>query len=408
MGLLDFFTGGKSGEASDALARAERYFSDVKLPSLSELTLPELQKYVEAGVMTPAEAESYLQENNAFADENIPQTGTAAQVTALNKLSEVADAGAEGTPMQQAAMENAIQRMNTSVGGQRGAIEQMMAAKGTPAALIQAAMANQSVGQDAQQAHMDAVNANAAMYQNALNAMAQGGQLGGQLQGQQNQQANTVAAAANAMQQFNAQNQQQTAQFNAGNQQMSNAMNTANRQQISNNNTGLSNARTEYNAKLPQQMFGNAMSKAQGQAGAATNIGSLYNQQGQQNAGIMSGLIDLGTSFIPKPGAGGVDPSKATTAAAAMAHGGIVGEDDPMYCADGMVIPGESPMPGDSMANDTVPIMASPGEAVIPRSQVAQNPEIVSSLIDGEESDVDFRDVATLLKAMRSMRMGVI
>lgn len=398
MGLLDFFSGGKSKSASDALARAERAFSKVRTPTAEELTLPELQKYVEAGILTPAQAMSYLQDRNAYENMDIPQTGTQSMVEALNRMSEIADAGAEGTPIQRAQMENTLARMRSEVGGQRGAIEQAMAARGTPYALIQAALSNQTVGQEAQQAHLDAVNAQAAAYQAALNAMSQGGALGGQLQGMQNQQANTVAQAANAMQQFNAANQQDLSKFNATNRQAANAYNAANRQNISNQNVGLENERTRYNVGVPQQVFANAMEKAKGMAGAATNIGNLYQQQGQQNAGIMSGLIDLGASFIPKP---------QTASATKKAHGGII--EDPEYCAaDGMMIPGDADYPGDTEMNDTVPIMASPGEAVIPRSTVAENPEMVDSLLSGEADVIDSRDVATLLKAMRAIRVGAV
>lgn len=423
MSLLDVFTGGKNHAAEDAMKRAEAYFTGIQTPTIQEMTLPELQKYVEAGIMTPAEAQAYLQQRNAYQDMNVPQTGTSAQIQALNKLSEVADAGAEGTPMEQAARANAISAMNTAVGGQRGAIEQAMAARGTPMSLIQAALANQTVGQDAQQAHLDAVNAHAAAYQNALNAMSQGGALGGQLQGQQNSQANQIAAAQNAMQQFNAQNQQQNSQFNAGNRQAANAMNAQNKQNVSNNNVGVANARTQYNAGLPQQNFSNQMAKAQGEAGAAQNIGNLYQQQGQQNAGIMSGLINLGTSFIPKPvgaggagGAGGMptgySPNVAPNQYANLgyAHGGVVDENGRPCYDDGGVIPGESNFPGDTPMNDDVPINVSPGEAVIPRSSVEENPEIVDSLLNEEDDNgtVDYQDVATLLKALRSIRQGVV
>lgn len=436
MGILDVLTGGKSDSAMDALRRAEQYYTNVKLPTLNELTLPKLQEYVEAGVMTPEEARSYLQDQNAFEDQNIDQTGTGAQTQALSRLSEIANAGPDGTPMQQAQMENTLSRMNANVAGQRGAIEQSMAAKGTPYALIQAALSNQTVGQEAQQAHLDAVNGQAAAYQAALNAMSQQGALGGQLQGQMNSQANNVAQAANAMQQFNAQNQQQNAQFNAGNRQSANVMNAANRQQVSNNNTGLTNQRTAYNAQLPQQMFGNSMAKAQGQAGAATNAANLYNQQGQQTAGANAGLLNLASSFIPMPGgaaakagaAGAQGASNPTTQLMNQsyqqgwyAHGGVVKDgvpppisstrgvrdDEYLNCAEGDIIPGDAPFPGDSYANDTVPIMASPGEAIIPRSQVEENPDVVESLIDGEADVIDERDVATLLKAMRAIRMGV-
>ncbi len=410
MSLLDTFTGGKSSDAADALNRAEGYFGGIQTPTIQQLTLPELQKYVEAGIMTPAEAQSYLQQSNAFANENVGQTGTGAQVQALNQLSGIANAGAGGTPQEQAQMEQALQTMRTADQGSLGAIEQGMAARGTPRALIQAAMASQVQGQNAQTAHNDAVNAQSAMYQNALNALAQKGNVGANLQGQQNTQANTVAQAANAMQQFNAQNQQQGAQFNAANQQAANMANAANRQQISNNNVGNSNARTQYNAQVPETVFNNQIQKAQGQAGAATNIGNLYQNQGQQNAGITAGLINLGTSFIPKPTAG-IPTGQNTTPQ--YAHGGYVDHDHSIcmahggYCmAEGGQVPGDSDFPGDTEANDTVPAMLSPGEAVIPRSSVQEHPEAVDSLLDGGDQD-DVQDVATLLKAMRMIRMGV-
>lgn len=414
MGLLDAFTGGKSSSATDALKRAEEYFARLRTPTVQELTLPDLQRYVEAGIMTPAEARAYIQERNAYDDQTIDQTGTAAMVNAINQL---AAAGDDTSLMDDAALANLTSQMNTSVGGQRGAIEQAMAARGTPRALIQAAMASQALGQDAQRAHLAAVNAHDANYRAALDALSKSGQLGTQLQGQQNQQANTVAQAANAMQQFNAQNQQQAGQFNAANQQAANAYNAANRQQIANQNTGLSNYRTEYNAKLPQQVFGNELAKTQGKAGAATNIGNLYNQQGQQNAGITSGLINMATNFIPTPAGPAAAASRSvsnpTTDRFAQsyqqgwyAHGGIVDDKDPRYCNEGYVIPGEAEVPGDSLQNDDVPIMASPGEAIIPRSSVAENPEIVSSLIESE-NPVEVQDVVTILKAMRALRTGV-
>lgn len=399
MGLLETFTGGKSDSAMDALRRAEQYFTSVKTPTAEQLTLPELEQYVEMGILTPAQAQAYMQNSNAYNGMNVDQTGTDAQVQALNNLSQVANAGPEGTPMQQAQMANTISQMNTSVGGQRGAIEQSMAAKGTPQALIQAALSNQSAGQDAQNAYLAAVNGQGQTYQAALNAMSQMGGIGNAMQGQQNQQANTVAAAQNAMQQFNAANQQNASEANANRSQEAGTMNLANRQQVSNNNVGVKNTRTQYNAGVPQQVFNNEMAKAQGMAGAASNIGDMYQKQGQQQAGITSGLINTGMSFIPQPKTGAPVQAKA--------HGGMV--EDPYCMGDGGIVPGEASVSGDSFMNDTVPVQASPGEAVIPRSSVAENPELVSSLMGEADSgsQIDFQDVATILKAMRSIRMGV-
>src|SRR5258708_5173931 len=122
MGLLDTFTGGKSDEASDALKRAEQYFSQIQAPSIQDLTLPELEKYIQAGLVTPAQAQAYMQGQNAYANENIGQAGTGAQIQALNQLVDAANAGGKGTAQEQASLENAIEQMNTSVAGQRGAI----------------------------------------------------------------------------------------------------------------------------------------------------------------------------------------------------------------------------------------------------------------------------------------------
>jgi len=409
MGLLDTFTGGKSDAAADAMKRAESYFSGLQSPTVQQLTLPELERYVQAGLITPAQAQAYLQDRNAFEDMNVPQTGTDAQIQALNQLSSVADAGPEGTPMQQAQMANTLSKMNASVGGQRGAIENAMAARGTPRALIQAALSSQALGQDAQQAHLDAVNSQAAAYQNALNAMAQGGALGGQLQGQQNQQANTVAQAANAMQQFNAQNQQSASEANAGRTQQANIGNLSNKQDLSNKNVSNSNYRTQYNTNLPQQVYDNQLKKAMGQAGAAENIGKLYQEQGKQNAGLVGGIINTGATVL-----GGMYGGPAGAAAGDKltenyaAHGGVIDENGRPCYDDGGIIPGQARFPGDTEMNDNVPVNVSPGEAVIPRSSVQQNPEIVSSLIDGQAEMVDPMDVATLLKAMRAMRMGAM
>lgn len=415
MSLLDTFTGGKSDEATDAYKRAEQYYADINTPTIEQLTLPQLQQYVEAGLMTPAEAQSYLQGSNAYNNENIDQAGTAAQKTSLGQLQQIAGSGDMGTPQEQAMVEKSLQQARTADAGARGSIEQGMAARGTPYALIQGALEGQATGQDAQQAHNDAVNAAGNAYANKMVAMTSAAGVGSNLQGQMNNQANTVAGAQNAMQQFNAANQQQAGQFNAANKQEANAMNAQNRQQISNNNVGNVNARTQYNANLPETVFNNQMQKAGGMAGAATNYGNIEQQQGKQNAGIWSGLINTATSFIPKPAGskngamptGEVEGPQYPGQGHGYAHGGIV---EPICMDDGGLVPGDSPFPGDNPMNDNMPIQASPGEMVLPRSSVAKNPDMAMALLNDQDQGppIDSQDVAVLLKAMRSIRLGAV
>ncbi len=87
-------------------------------------------------------------------------------------------------------------------------------------------------------------------------------------------------------------------------------------------------------------------------------------------------------------------------------QGGMVG------CSDGALVPGDDP------ANDTVPAMLSPGEAVIPRTQVQQNPMDVMRLLAGRPASVPQpgepmpqagsglhpEDLASLMAAMRMLR----
>lgn len=416
MGLLDIFTGGKSGDAADAQKRALAAIQAVQTPTIESMTLPELQQFAISQNMTPAQMQAFLQESNAFANQNIDQTGTAAQKQALAQLAQVANAGAEGTPLQRAQIAQINQDAARELAGQRGAIDMQAQARGVPPGLLQAALSQQQAGQGAQNAHMAALQAQGQNYQQALNALAQGGALGGQLQGQQNTQANTVAQAANAMQQFNAANQQAASAQNAQMKQAANAYNTQMANQTGQANTGLANQRTMYNVNLPQQNFQNQMTKQGGVANQYGNLANTYTQQGQQNAGIASGLIGAGATIaggMMGGPAGAMAGNQAAKQLGNVAHGGVL-KDDHRGCMhsgglclkEGGMIPGHARVPGDHIKNDTVKVMASPGEAVIPRTVVQRNPGVVAGLLQ-QHPEHDPRDIAALLSAMKHMRSGV-
>jgi hypothetical protein len=401
-GLLDFITGGKNTAAEDALKRAEQAYAGIQAPTAQQMTLPELQKYAIAANMTPAQMQAFLQQNNALAQENVPQEGTQAQIQALNQLAQVANAGAEGTPTERAQVQNILNEENTNLAGQRGAIEQQAEARGVPPGLLAAALSSQYAGQDASRANQGALQAQSQAYQQALNAMAQGANVGQGLQGQQNTQANTVAAAQNAMQQFNAANQQNAAAQNAQYQQQANELNTNLANTVGQANTGLANQRTQYNTQLPQQVFNNALQKAAGQSGVNQAQANNYTAQGQQGAGLTAGLLGAGATLAAGPLAGlavnqamkpqqtgyqyGPPASANTQQYAPFAHGGMVD----CNMKSGGQVPGHAQHPGDTEKNDTVHAMLSPGEYVLPRSVVQNHPE----------------DVAALLAAMRHLRGG--
>jgi hypothetical protein len=434
--VLNTVTGGASQNAQDLNQQGLEAISGVQLPTTEQLTLPELQKYAVAAGMTPAQMQAFLQQNNAL-NAPVGQTGTSAEQAALSQLANVSNAGAEGTPQEKAQVSQIMQDTGRNLAGQRGAIEQQAEARGVPPGLLQAALQQQNAGQDLQTANQGALQAQGQAYQQAVNAMAQGGALGGQLQGQQNAQANTVGQAQNAMQQFNAANQQNAGAQNAGFQQQANQYNTGMANTVGQANTGLANQRTLYNAQVPETQFNNAMQKAGAQAGQGNVAANTQTQQGQQSAGLLGGL--LGTAGTVVGGMYGGPVGAAAGGAAGnyvgsnlgggpngppagtntqqyqpMAYGGI-----PMK--HGGMIPGHAQMPGNSPKNDTVPIMASPGEAVIPRTAVQQNPLQTMQLLRGGQPPIAQSgqnpqngpqaahhpaDVATLLAAMKHLRGG--
>lgn len=56
-----------------------------------------------------------------------------------------------------------------------------------------------------------------------------------------------------------------------------------------------------------------------------------------------------------------------------------------MVAAEGGTVPGEAEVQGDSVKNDKVPALLSPGEVVVPRSVVAKGPEAAAKFVADEE-----------------------
>ena len=390
MGVLDFLTGGKSGEATDAMRRAQEMFANVRSPSAADLTLPELQKYVQAGVLTPAQAQAVLNKQNAYDTTTVPTEGRNAQIAALNQLQDIASAKGMD-PTAQAQTQQTLNALNTNMQGQRGAILDSFAQRGVPLSLASEAMQNQVLGQDAQAANANALQANADAQMRALQALQGSANVGANVQGQDWNQANTKAAAANAINQWNSQVANTVAENNAARQQQANAYNTGVKQDISNQNVGQGNYRTEYNAKVPQQVFSNAMQKAGGQASTYQNMAQNATQQGNQ----MMGLIGTGAGVIGSIYGGPAGGIAAKGAVDAMAN-----QDQPKPMAKGGIVPGHAKNPGDNPANDTVPVRLSPGELVVPRSIVR---DFVSNL-PKKNGSAHPDDIKSVLKALSELR----
>lgn len=361
MSLLDIFTGGKSSEASADLEKALQAIQGVQVPTAESMQY-KIQKLVQAGVITPQQAQTYLQSPNALASENIDQTGTQAQEQAIADLLGAANQGGLN-PQEQAQMQQILTQLGATEKGQNEAVLQNAASRGalTGGETIAAQLeGNQNA---AQNANLEGGNTAATAYQNILNELTSAGTIGQGLQGQENTQANTVAAATNAINQFNAAQQQQESNFNTQNINQAQAENVQNLQNIENQNVANENEYARYQAQLPEEVEQNQLQKAAAEAGVSENAGNLATEQGGQLAGLYGGLIGA---------AGDVGAAYATPVKAS--EGGEIHK----YLNGGMVNIDNSEerarIQGNSPKNDKVPALLSEGEIVLPRT-ISRNPQ---------------------------------
>jgi hypothetical protein len=440
------------------LQQALQALQAVNVPNISQLTLPELQKYVQAGVLTPQQYQAISANPQAYQQlaSSADQTGTNAQKQALQQLGNVVQTGGS-TAINQANLLNNINTTNQAMQAARQGIQENAQERGVAGGgqeFLNQLMNEQS---NANTADSGAVNAAANNAQLALQAMTQGGQLGGQLQSQANQQAQAEAQAAQQVAEYNSQLQSAANQYNTQNANSAQAANLQNAQNISNQNVANANQRTMYNAQLPTQEFQMQEQKAGGIAGNLGQQANLAEQQAANQNQFTGSLIGAGATLggdylmgqglgaagaaankagsnggqdytqmnnqglasTPPGGSQQYNPMNSMAFSQPYAQGGEVkkmcgggmcyakgGEvhDHEICMKVGGMVPGEAKVPGDSTQNDTVDAKLSPHEIVLPRT-VAQAPNAPAAAaqfvggIKGQQPPLDFSAVLKALEA---------
>jgi hypothetical protein len=262
------------------------------------------------------------------------------------------------------------------------------------------------------------VNAAAQAEQRALQAIAESAQLGGQITQQDYSQAAQRAAAIDAINRYNAQNSQQQSNQNVQTRNLAQASNLDTAQQIAQYNNQIKNQQAEYNAQLPAQQFAMQMQKAGAMAGIAEPMANLYQQGFQNQAATQGNLIGgLGqnlSNYYNNQNLVNALKGMQQPAASASTAPALVQNTNSAYggwgAAEGGVVPGRAPVPGDHPANDLVHARLSPGEVVVPRSAAA-NPislaNFVAHLPQGSAPKIHPEDVKTVLSALTAMRGGM-
>lgn len=412
MSLLDTLTGGADSNAQSAEQTALENFATLQNPTAQQLTIPQLQQYVVAGLMTPAQAQAYLVNNNAYNNIQLSPEAMAAEEQALAQTQNIANTGGNDAEAK-LAMQQAQDAATSTLAGEEGANVLQAEQRGVAPGLAAEAENEADIGNNANALFGSDQQAAAAAEARQLQAIQNASTQAGNIENQEYTQAANQAAAQNAIEQFNAQNQTNVSQSNAANTQAANAYNAENAQNVSNANTQENAASEIYNAtQAPQTAYQDALQKAEGESGAANNLANQQMAQGSQAAGLIGSILG---------GAAQIGAAAATPAPAAPAQGAWDGGE--IDYTKGGRVPGKAPLPGDHPANDIMPahvgkqpIKLSPGEVVVPRS-LAQHPDplkitqFLRSLPRTNPTlpkphQVHPHDIAKVLSALSTLRGG--
>lgn len=309
MSLIDGGAGAKAqGISEDMLKQAQ----NIPLPVLKEY-YPELYKVVSE--MNP-ELETAVnlgpsEMQGIATDPALRQ----AQLNALNKLSSIGDAGGRDAQFlsDAARVQNDV---NTNLQGQQGAIMQNLATRGMSGGGSELVARSIAAQQAANSQGQQALDLNAQAQQRALQALMQSGQLGGQMQQQDFSQQQAKAQATDAINKFNAQNQQNVISNNVAAKNNAQASNVANQNNVAGQNTNARNQAQQYNLNLAQQQYDNQLKKLGMVNNASQNLANSYMNESQGNRQFIGGLIGAGAQAY-----GGYKASEAAKLAGSKKNG---------------------------------------------------------------------------------------
>lgn len=370
---------------SPYLQAALNEISKVQVPDVESLKV-KLDQYVQQGLLTPEDAQASLVQYNAMDSANGNATAKGAQMSALQSLQDQIDNGGL-TAVDKARIQSTLDEVNNNQRGQDQAITEDSHRRGISGSgleLAQRLMSQQNAASNAGRQGMDI----AALEQQAKQqAISDAANLGGNIEGQAFDEQSAKAAAANAINEFNATNQQQVTMANIAARNAAQAANLAEKQNISDANTQTENQNRIRNSGLIEQHYTDQMGKANSIAsvmGAQGNAAQKASDANNKWTGELIGGINNAVSAYGANG-GFSTAAKPTDAGIRNTGGTTVSLDDayykkPLYAAHGATVPGAAPYPGDDSRNDVVPAMVSPGEKILPRSEATDYEKFMEAM----------------------------
>jgi hypothetical protein len=301
MGILgDIFGVGGDGGASDYQKQALAEFDKLQIPDPEKMKV-ELEKLVQQGTITPEQARTYLIKKSAFSDIKTDPSYVAAQKKSLAGIQEIADQGGL-TSIDRARISDIQDAESAAERGSRQAILQNAQERGVGGSGLElAAQLENQQGSATRRAKQDTDVAAEAM-RRSLEALIQGGQLGGQLETQAFGEEEAKAAAADAIAKFNASQQSATELQNVAARNAAQEANLREKQRIADTNVATTNTQRTNNAQVYQNAFDNAYKKAAGKAGVYTNMADTAARTAASNDAFTGSLLgvagNIGSAMI--------------------------------------------------------------------------------------------------------------
>lgn len=298
-GIIGAGQAGKDRDAAtEAYQQSVNELTAIGVPSV-EAQKVVMQRYQSAGLWTPELEQSINLQDSRLGSIQTNDATKQAQLNALAQLQEIGSSGGM-TLSDRANLEKTEGNLAADLRGQREAILQDAAQRGgygSGSALTAQLMAQQG---SANRAHDTALQTEASARDRALQAIQQAGTLGGQMQQTEFNQKAQQAAAQDAINKWNAENQQGVGHSNTGVQNQAAQYNLGNAQNLMNSNTDIANKEETYNKGLIQQNFQNesdlAKAKANARAGQASNLTSQAKDTASQWGNIGSAVAQGGAA----------------------------------------------------------------------------------------------------------------
>lgn len=282
---------GLSGDDRDSQAAAQQAalaaIQGVQTPDINSMQLA-LQQYQSAGQLTPDMEATIAQDPSLMAGISTDPRLKQAQMASLTKLMQYGQGGLQPEDIAQLAQ---IQKQgDISEQAKQGQIMQDMQSRGMAGQGSELASRLSSAQGAANRLNDQDLQVNSMASQRAMQSLVNAGQLGGSMQAQDFSQQAQQAAAQDAINRFNAANQQAVTSANTNRANYGQQYNLEQAQQLQNQNTALSNQQQQYNKQLIQQNYNNQLQKAGATASAEGNIGNYYGQQAQNTQNMWGGL----------------------------------------------------------------------------------------------------------------------